>query len=158
MRVIRALAASCTLLLASFLGHILAGGNSLSLHSTLLIISLSVAIASILVSGREDPLKVVVAIFVAQNAGHFILGGQARSEWQMFFSHIVAGILSYQVLRYFEKNLPTLGTLVLALLPQFILVRLTFAPIRARNPLFSYRSLATPYFSLARSLRAPPLH
>ena len=157
MKAIRALAASCTLLIASFAAHILAGGNSLSLHSSLSLTLFSIVIATLLIRKSGDPIRVALAIFIAQNAGHFILGGQASSETQMLLAHVSAGALSYHLLRYFDRNLPDLGRAFIALLMP-ALPQLSFEiSLPHREAPFSYRSLNTQYLSTAYSLRGPPL-
>jgi len=157
MKAIRALAASCTLLIASFTAHILAGGGSLSLHSALPMVVFSFLLAGLLIRKSDDPIRVALAIFVAQNAGHFILGGHANSDEQMLFSHISAGLLSYHLLRYFDRNLPDLGRALISLLaPSLPRYTVTFLqPILA--PIFYFRRTANNHFSTAYSLRGPPL-
>jgi hypothetical protein len=157
MKAIRALAASCTLLIASFTAHILAGGDSLSLHSALPMVFLSLIIAALLIRKSGDPIRVALAIFVAQNAGHFMLGGHANSDGQMLFAHISAGLMSYHLLRYFDRNLPDLGQVLISilapLLPKYIV---TFSqPILV--PRFLYLRLSNNHLSTAYSLRGPPL-
>jgi hypothetical protein len=157
MKAIRALAASCTLLIASFTAHILAGGDSLSLHSALPMVFLSLITAAVLIRKSGDPIRVALAIFVAQNAGHFILGGHANSDGQMLFAHISAGLMSYRLLRYFDRNLPDLGQALISILapslPKYIV---TFSqPILV--PRFIYLRLSNNHFSTAYSLRGPPL-
>jgi hypothetical protein len=157
MKAIRALAASCTLLIASFTAHILAGGDSLSLHSALSMVFLSILLAAFLIRKSGDPIRVAMAIFLAQNAGHFILGGHANSDGQMLFSHISAGLVSYHLLRYFDRNLPDLGRALISLLapslPKYVIT--FFHPILA--PIFLFRRTANNHFSTSYSLRGPPL-
>jgi hypothetical protein len=158
MKAVRALAASCTLLVASFAAHILAGGDSLSLHSALPMVFLSFLISTLLIRKSGDPIRVAIAIFVAQNAGHLILGGQASSDSQMLFAHVSAGVLSYHLLRYFDRNLPDLGRAFIALLAPalpHIQIKITLPPFVSE---FSYPNLNTQHLSTAYSLRGPPLH
>lgn len=156
MKAVQNFAASCTLLTASLLAHILAGGSPLSYHDASALLLTSVAIAVMLVRGSEDPIRVTIAIFIAQNAGHFILGGPVESSTVMFAAHISSGLLSYQLLRFFAKNLPGLGELFSSIFPVHIAFELPHLQQQAEHPNFSYRSLATPYFSLTQSRRAPP--
>ena len=157
MKAIRALAASCTLLIASLTAHILAGGESLSLHSALSLTLFSIVIASLLTRKSGDPIRVTLAIFIAQNAGHFIMGGQVSSESQMLLAHVSAGALSYHLLRYFDRNLPDLGRAFIALLMPALPHLSVEISLPLREAPFSYRSLNTQYLSTAYSLRGPPL-
>ncbi len=156
MKAVQNLAASCTLLAASLLAHILAGGSPLSYHDATALLMTSVAIAVMLVRGSNDPIRVTIAIFIAQNAGHFILGGPVENSAVMLAAHISSGLLSYQLLRFFAKNLPGLGELFLSFFPLRITFVLPHLQLQIAHPNFSYRSLATPYFSLTQSRRAPP--
>lgn len=113
MKTIREGAASATLLIASLLAHILAGGATLSLKAGTLLLFLSLLIARVLRKRTHDPIAVTIAIFSAQNLGHFIAGGQSSSDTQMLCAHIASGVMSYQLLRYFDENLPCLGDLFL---------------------------------------------
>lgn len=156
MRAVRAFAASCTLLSTSLIAHILAGGDSISFEAAALLIGTSIAIAAILVSKSDDPIRATVAIFLAQNSGHFILGGLPDNSSIMIASHIVAGFLSYQILRYFDANLPLLGRFILSIFLPVVSFQPLYFSFELINPAFSYRSLAPRYFAISRSLRAPP--
>jgi hypothetical protein len=157
MKAIRALAASCTLLIASLTAHILAGGDSLSLHSALLLTFFSIAIAALLIRKCGDPIRVALAIFIAQNAGHFILGGHANSDSQMLLAHVAAGVMSYHLLRYFDRTLPDLGRAFIALFSLALPQLPATISISHLLPNFSYQGLHTQYLSTAYSLRGPPL-
>jgi hypothetical protein len=156
MRAVRAFAASCTLLTTSLIAHVLAGGDSISFEAAALLIGISIAIAAILVRKSDDPIRATVAIFLAQNSGHFILGGLPDNGSIMLASHIVAGFLSYQVLRYFDANLPLLGQFILSIFLPVVSFQLPYVSFEVTSPGFSYRSLAPRYFAISRSLRAPP--
>lgn len=156
MKAVQAFAASCTLLAASLIAHILAGGDSISFASAALLMATSIAISAILVRKGDDPIRATIAIFIAQNGGHFILGGQPDNSAVMLASHIAAGLLSYRVLQYFEASLPQLGRFILSHFLPVLNFHLPYLESKEITPRFSYRSLATPYFSLTRSLRAPP--
>jgi hypothetical protein len=156
VKAIRSLAASCTLLLASILAHTLSGGNALSAPLMIQLSLSSIFIALLLMHKSEDPVRATFAIFLAQNLGHFIVGGQIESGLKMALSHLVSGIVSYQLLRYFERNLPSLGSVYRGVIAHFSYSLPSIVVPRNFHPGFSYRSLATSYFSLTESLRAPP--
>jgi Na+/H+ antiporter NhaD/arsenite permease-like protein len=156
MKAVQSFAASCTLLTASLLAHILAGGSTLSYHDATALLMTSIAIAVMMVRRSDDPIRVAIAIFIAQNAGHFILGGPIENSTVMLAAHITSGLLSYQLLRFFAKNLPGLGELFLAILPLRVTFFLAHLQPQVAHPNFTYRSLATPFLSLTQSRRAPP--
>lgn len=156
MKALRAIAASCTLLLAALLAHILAGGSTLTAHSGLLLICALTVIALFIGDATKNPVRVVIAIFIAQNAAHFITGGNVANDNQMAISHITAGFLSYHLLRHFDSSLPSLADVFLSLVFPRITFLLPAVIKESLHPSYTYRSLATPYFSLTASLRAPP--
>lgn len=157
MKAIRALAASCTLLIASFAAHILAGGATFSPHSALAMALTTLLIALVIQDRSSDPISVTLAIFAAQNAGHFILGGGATSDTQMFFSHFTAGLVSYHLLRYFDRNLPDLGRALLAFIAPVLLSLPVPVLIFAAKPIFRALRAINSISSRAYSLRGPPL-
>ena len=158
MKAIREGAASATLLIASVLAHILAGGAMLSLKAGTLLLFLSLLIARVLRKRTHDPIAVSIAIFTAQNLGHFIVGGQSSSDTRMLCAHIASGVMSYQLLRYFDVNLPRLGDLLLLILiPRFILITNLSSSFHS----VIYAPLALPHNQLHLSghpHRGPPLH
>jgi hypothetical protein len=153
---IRATIASSSLLLASLLAHILAGSSTFSLHSGGLIIVVTAGIALLLSRKTGDPVRVVFAIFIAQNLGHFILGGSASSDSRMLLSHIFSGALSYQVIRYCDETLPSLGEYFQAIIPPNFSItplvpRITGLLVAPREVTFKAFNNSHSY-----SLRAPP--
>lgn len=156
MKAVQSFAASCTLLSASLLAHILAGGSPLSYQDATALVIASIAIAALMVRGSEDPIRVTLAIFIAQNAGHFILGGPSENSALMLAAHISSGLLSYQLLKFFAKNLPSLGEIFLSLFPERLTFELPHFEEQIAHPHFTYRSLATSFSTLTQSRRAPP--
>ena len=156
MKALRTLAASSTLLLAALLAHILAGGSPLTAHSGLLLIGVLTVISLFIGDAIENPVRAVATIFIAQNASHFLTGGKVANDNQMAISHIVAGLLSYHLLRHFDSSLPSLADVFVSLILPQISFLLPTVFRQVLSPRFTYRSLATPYFSLTASLRAPP--
>ena len=146
------------MLSTSLIAHILAGGNSLSVISAGYLALFSILIASILTTRSGDPIKAALAIFLAQNSGHFLLGGHITDQNQMLFAHIVAGFAGYHLLRYFDRSLPSLGELFLNCLTPHLPRHQVFTDVRQRVSIFSFRSLADFFFALNHSLRAPPTH
>jgi hypothetical protein len=158
MKAIRAFAAASTLLIAALTAHILAGGDPLSLHSALSLTFLSFVIAAFLIRKSGDPIRVTLAIFFAQNAGHFIVGSQGHSDSQMLLAHASAGMLSYHLLRYFDRNLPDLGRAFISLITRALPRKKFEISLPTLLAFFRYRGSSAQYFSTALSLRGPPLH
>jgi hypothetical protein len=156
MRGLRSIAAANTLIFAALLGHILAGGNHLTLQIGLMLAIALTLIALILTRATGDPLRMVVAIFVAQNLTHFIAGSSGESANAMVAAHLISAVLSYKLLRYFDKTLPELTQVFMALILPMVFKSLPVAAKKNAKSFFTYRSLVTRFLSLANSLRAPP--
>ena len=156
MRTLKALATSAALILAAFTAHILAGGGPLSFYSALSLVGALLLIAFFISDTSDNPVRTVIAIFVAQNLSHFIAGGGSGNDNQMVASHLVSAIASYYLLKYLHRTLPSITDFFArVLMPRVSWPILSISAIYS-SPGFSYRSLATPFFSLTQSLRAPP--
>jgi hypothetical protein len=156
VKALRIYAASLVLMLAAILAHILAGGQVISFHSGAILAFVALLQAILLDQKFERPGFIAFTIFASQNIAHFILGGSAANPNVMAMSHIASGLLSYKIIQYFVKALPSIIEIfVLFLLPRISARVEPVAHIRFL-PSFSYRSLATRSLSLATALRAPP--
>lgn len=157
MRTVEALAASCTLLTASLFAHILAGGAPLSMYSGLALLLLSLALAAFLGVRSDDPLRAAFLIFLSQNFTHLFLGGSSESGYQMLLSHLLSGLLSYRLLRYFIAELPSLGSIILRFfirsLPIYLISIEFTQQIHHEHNLIDSGTLYSKLFFL----RAPPL-
>ena len=105
-----------------------------------------------------DPIRVTLAIFASQNFSHFILGGHAPSDSRMVASHFAMGLLSYNLIRYFDKTLPTLGDFFRAVFPPFFENPTHLFTTRSAHPNYAYRAPSSIFHSVVPSLRAPPSH
>ncbi len=120
------------MVIAALIGHILAGGDGLSPHSAVGIIAVAISLALFISTKSSDPFRVTIAIFLAQNLSHFILGGSS-SNTQMLSSHLIAGALSYIIISYFEKELPSLNTVIVRIFKRIF----SFTPISLREITFT---------------------
>ena len=156
MRGIRSIAAANTLIFAALLGHILAGGSHLTLQRGLILAIDLTLIALFLTRATGDPLRMVIAIFIAQNLTHFIAGSNGESANVMVAAHLISAVISYMLLRYFDKTIPALTQVFMALILPLVFKSLPVAAKLIANPFFTYRPLVTRFLSLSNLLRAPP--
>jgi len=156
MRGLRSIAAANTLIFAALLGHILAGGNHLTLQRGLILAVALTFIALFLTRATGDPLRMVTAIFIAQNLAHFIAGSSGESANAMVAAHLISAVISYKLLRYFDKTLPALTQAFMALILPAVFKSLPVAAKLIIKPFFTYRPLSTRFLSLSNPLRAPP--
>jgi hypothetical protein len=156
MRGLRSIAAANTLIFAALLGHILAGGNHLTLQRGFILAVALTLIALFLIRATGDPLRMVIAIFIAQNLAHFIAGSSGESANAMVAAHLISAVISYQLLRYFDKTLPALNQVFMALILPVVFRSVPIAAKLITNPYFTYRPLVTRFLFPSYSLRAPP--
>lgn len=156
MRGLRSIAATNTLIFAALLGHILAGGNHLTLQRGLVLTIAMTSIALLLSRATGDPLRMVIAIFIAQNLAHFIAGSNGESANVMVGAHLISALISYKLLQYFDKTLPALTQVFMALILPAVFKTVPINTKLQANPYFTYRPIVTRFLSLSNSLRAPP--
>jgi hypothetical protein len=157
VKALKALATSLALILAALSAHILAGGGQLSFYSGLSLVGALFLIALFISGASESPVRTVMAIFLAQNLSHFITGGSYSDENRMIISHLISSVASYYLITHLHKSLSSITEYFFDLVfPKVFRQELSLHSIQA-IPGFTYRSLSTLFFSLAYSLRAPPL-
>jgi hypothetical protein len=156
MRGLRSIAAANTLIFAALFGHMFAGGNQLTFRKCLTLAIALALIALFLTRATGDPLRIAIAIFVAQNLTHFIAGSSGESANAMVASHLISALISYKLLRYFDKTLPALAQVFMALIIPMVLKSVPIATKLHANPYFTYRPLITRFLTSSISLRAPP--
>jgi uncharacterized membrane protein len=156
MRGLRSIAAANTLIFAALLGHMLAGGNHLTLQRGILLAIALTLIALFLTRATGDPLRMVIAIFVAQNLAHFIAGSNGENTNAMVAAHLISALISYRLLRYFDETLPALTQVFMALIFPAVFKSVPIAAKLTANPYFTYRPLVSRFLTSSISLRAPP--
>ncbi len=157
VKALKALATSLALILAALSAHILAGGRQLSFYSALSLVGALFLIALFISGATDSPVRTALAIFLAQNLSHFITGGSYGDENRMILSHLLSSVASYYLIAHLHQSLASVTDYFIELVfPKVFRQRLSLHSIQA-IPGFTYRSLSTLFFSLAYSLRAPPL-
>lgn len=156
MKGLRSIAAANTLIFAALLGHMIAGGNHLTLQRGFFLAIALTLIALFLTRATGDPLRMVIAIFIAQNLAHFIAGSSGENTNAMVASHLISALISYKLLRYFDETLPALTQVFMALIIPVVFKSLPIAAKLHAKPYFTYRPLVTRFLTSSISLRAPP--
>ena len=94
----RALMSASALLVGGIFAHHLAGSSIPSYSGILGFLLLAFALTLMLLDENLSEEKLFIAIFVAQNGSHFLLGGETHNSTVMFISHLLAGIATYLVI------------------------------------------------------------
>jgi hypothetical protein len=160
MKQMRALMSASALLVGGIFAHHLAGSSIPSYSGILGFLLLAFALTLMLLDENLSEEKLFIAIFVAQNGSHFLLGGETHNSTVMFISHLLAGIATYLViirgrslLDSIEYVLERLSSLLTPdAYPAFTLAAGNCGPIAAPHHISFLQRLR---FS-ALSLRAPP--
>ena len=144
------------MLIAALCAHLILGGREISMWSALILLALTSIASLYLLNKSDDPVRIVGTIFLFQNTVHFVLGSNSGSPYLMFFSHVCGGFLSYQLITYFERELPAISDLFLyalnlqifyiAEIPMLLQLRVSGSEDKNRSRLFLHD----------KSSRSPP--
>lgn len=94
----RALMSASALLVGGIFAHHLAGSSVPSYSHLLSFLLLALALTLMLLDENLNEEKLFIAIFIAQNGSHFLMGGETHNSAMMFISHLLAGIATYLVI------------------------------------------------------------
>jgi hypothetical protein len=92
------LMSASALLLGGIFAHHLAGSSIPSYSGILGFLLLAFVLTLMLLDEKLSEEKLFIAIFIAQNGSHFLMGGKSESAALMFISHLLAGIATYLVI------------------------------------------------------------
>lgn len=160
MRLVRAYLASSQLILGGVFAHHLAGSAVASTQSLASLVLLSCALSLLLTSEEITEGKLFLAVFVAQNGSHFLLGGSTHNTLSMYAAHTVAGVVSYQAIAKSAVLVQSLSDCSKFLASQFIPRLISTTTIEIDLPSWTFTHYLPAFREQARfsalSLRAPP--
>lgn len=160
MRLVRAYLASSQLILGGVFAHHLAGSAVASTQSLASLVLLSCALSLLLTSEEITEGKLFLAVFVAQNGSHFLLGGSTHNTLSMYAAHTVAGVISYQAIAKSAVLVQSLSDCSKFLASQFIPRLISTTTIEIDLPSWTFTHYLPAFREQARfsalSLRAPP--
>ena len=157
MKLARGIVAYCGELASVLLSHAIGGGNFIALptiiaFSTLIVVGVSISTPTEL----EGPRLALLAL-VAQVFGHFLFGGGSLGN-SMMFSHIVGGIIGYQLVARFDQIILHLASLFQSILVPLVIQRFTVVVTGTVNLVFIFVARTKEFLSSASYLlRGPPL-
>lgn len=102
MKQTRTLISYLGLLASVLISHLVGQGSFISLPSVLLFSLLILAILMLAIPVELAGPKLALLVLVAQVFGHFLFGGSSQSSSAnsslMFLSHLIGGLLGYQII------------------------------------------------------------
>jgi hypothetical protein len=160
MKLVRAALGSSILLSSGIAAHHLSGGPIASAQSLTTFFLLSLLLTLLLLDEKLNEGRLFAAVFIAQNASHFILGGSTHDSMTMFASHTAIGIASFIAMSRACELLSTFGDVARQILSQLlpgksfkVLAQQTPPRWRSVTYLCSFSNFP---FASTFSLRAPP--
>ena len=156
MKATRFLIATCGIFAGSVVGH-LVGSGSLQVSNSHFTFLLLIAFASALLSRKslEGP-KLAIVIVLAQFGTHFFFSTTQNEELQMAISHLVFGVVSYQLVvrmdAIYESVLSAFEYLVVR-----VFEHVQPLVVLAIQSIASVRVLHTRFIALDIARRGPPV-
>jgi hypothetical protein len=98
MKLMRAVMSASALLVGGLFAHHLVGSSVPSSSHLLSFLLLALALTLLLLDENVSEERMFIAIFIAQNGSHFLLGGESQNSTVMFISHLLAGIATYLII------------------------------------------------------------
>jgi hypothetical protein len=145
-------------LLASVLiSHAIGGGNFISIPNIILFSILMVAGVSISFPTELEGPRLALLTLIAQVFGHFLFGGGSLGN-SMMFSHIVGGIIGYQLVARFDQIVLHLTSLIQSILVPTVIQSFGVVVTRTVALVFVFVARSKEFLSSASYLlRGPPL-
>ena len=148
--------AYCGLLASVLISHSIGNGRFVSIPSIIAFSILIIGALSIsMPQDLEGPHLALLAL-IAQILGHFIFGGGSLGS-AMSLSHIVGGIVGYQLVTRIDEIICSLNSLVHKILIPLTIPRLMVSISTHSFSLYIHiERIKTLFFAATYSLRAPP--
>jgi hypothetical protein len=145
-------------LLASVLiSHAIGGGNFISIPNIIFFSILMVAGVSISFPTELEGPRLALLALIAQIFGHFLFGGGSLGN-SMMFSHIIGGIIGYQLVARFDQIVLHLTSLIESVLVPVVIQQFALVVTPETGLVFVFVSRVKEFFlSASYFLRGPPL-
>jgi hypothetical protein len=157
MKLVRGLVAYCGLLASVLVSHAIGGGNFISIPNIIFFSILMVAGVSISFPTELEGPRLALLALIAQVFGHFLFGGGSLGN-SMMFSHIVGGIIGYQLVARFDQIVLHLTSLIKSILVPILIQSFEVVITRTVGLVFVFVARAKEFLSSASYfLRGPPL-
>lgn len=157
MKLARGIVAYCGLLASVLVSHAIGGGNFISIPNIIFFSILMVAGVSISFPTELEGPRLALLALIAQVFGHFLFGGGSLGH-SMMFSHIIGGIIGYQLVARFDQIVLHLTSLIQSILVPILIQSFEVVATRTVRLVFVFVARSKEFLSSASYLlRGPPL-
>jgi len=157
MKLARGIVAYCGLLASVLVSHAIGGGNFISIPNIIFFSILMVAGVSISFPTELEGPRLALLALIAQVFGHFLFGGGSLGN-SMMFSHIIGGIIGYQLVARFDQIVLHLTSLIQSILVPILIQSFEVVVTRTVGLVFIFVVRLKEFLSSASYLlRGPPL-
>lgn len=149
--------AYCGLLASVLISHAIAGGNFISIPNMIFFSIIVVAGVSISFPTELEGPRLALLALTAQIFGHFLFGGGSLGN-SMMFSHIIGGVIGYQLVARFDQIVLHLTSLIQSILLPIVTQSFHVIVTSTVRLVFVFVARAKEFLSSASYLlRGPPL-
>ena len=157
MKLARGIVAYCGLLASVLFSHAVGGGNFISVRDIIVFSILIVGTVSISFPTELEGPRLALLALIAQIFGHFLFGGGAMGD-SMVFSHLIGGLIGYQLVARFDQIVLHLTSLIESILVPIVIHSFAVVVICETKLVFVAVLRAKKFFwSTSNFLRGPPL-
>ncbi len=157
MKLARGIVAYCGLLASVLISHAVGGGNFISIPNIIVFSILIVGGVSISFPTELEGPRLALLALVAQIFGHFLFGGGSMGN-SMVFSHLIGGLIGYQLVARFDQIVLHLTSLIESILVPVVIEQFALVITRETRLVFAFVARVKEFFlSTSYFLRGPPL-
>ena len=157
MKLARGIVAYCGLLASVLVSHAIGGGNFISIPNIIFFSILMVAGVSISFPTELEGPRLALLALIAQVFGHFLFGGGSLGN-SMMFSHIIGGIIGYQLVARFDQIVLHLTSLIQSILVPIVIQSFQVVVTRTIALVLVFVARSKEFLcSASYLLRGPPL-
>ena len=157
MKLARGIVAYCGLLASVLISHAVGGGNFISVPNIIVFSILIVGGVAISFPTELEGPRLALLALIAQIFGHFLFGGGSMGN-SMVFSHLIGGLVGYQLVARFDQIVLHLTSLIESILVPVIIQKFALVLTRETGLVFVFVARVKEFFlSASYLLRGPPL-
>ena len=157
MKLARGIVAYCGLLASVLISHAVGGGNFISIPNIIVFSILIVGGVSISFPTELEGPRLALLALIAQIFGHFLFGGGSMGN-SMVFSHLIGGLVGYQLVARFDQIVLHLTSLIESILVPVVIEQFALVITRETRLVFAFVARVKEFFlSTSYFLRGPPL-
>jgi hypothetical protein len=157
MKLARGIVAYCGLLASVLISHAIGGGDFISIPNIIVFSILIVGGVSISFPTELEGPRLALLALIAQIFGHFLFGGGSMGN-SMIFSHVIGGLIGYQLVARFDQIVLHLTSLIESVLVPVVIQQFALVVTPETGLVFVFVARVKEFFlSTSYFLRGPPL-